>query len=508
MTIKITRKYLVFPVNTLASMKKLSFSLGEDTVYQLNIKLDNLTPNFYACLDVSRFMGQLLTLSVAPDMELRFEETDEMPLAQVYREPMRPQIHFTTKNGWLNDPNGLIYLDGTYHMFYQYNPTEPNWENMHWGHAESRDMIHWEEKPAALFPDHRGTMYSGSAFLDQKNALGMGENTALLFYTTTAPFCQHLSYSRDHFQTIIPFGNGPVVPHILAENRDPSVVFCEELDRYVMMLYLDREEYCMLTSHDLFHWTEHQRIHMPGDGECPDIFCLQDPAGNRKWVIMGASSKYLVGQFEEGKFVPCQEIRSLHYGSAAYAGQTFSNLPGGRVVRIDWDRWGLPADRFNGQMGIPMELTLGQEAGQYYLQAQPISELMSLAKKTLTFTAPALPFKTRLEAAPCLLKLKGKSSGQLTLTLFGRTVSFNFAENKLRMAGTAAPMATLGNDLDLTMILDRCSMELYADNGRIYVSAVNSEAVSDYNIPWLILSADGDATLEYIEITALDSIWN
>ena len=308
MKIEITKKYLVFPVNTLSSMKKLSFRNGENAVYQLNIKLDNLTPNFYAYLNVSRFMGQTLDLSVTPEMDLRFEVVDEMDISGTYREPMRPQIHFTTQNGWINDPNGLIYLDGTYHMFYQHNPAEPNWENMHWGHAESKDLIHWEEKPAALFPDHRGTMFSGSAFLDQKNALGKGGNAALLFYTTTSPFCQHMSYSLDNFKTIIPFSDTPVVPHIMAENRDPKIVYCEELDCYVMMLYLDRDEYCMLTSHNLSDWAEFQRIHLPGDGECPDIFCLRDPAGNRRWVIMGASSKYLVGQFKDGKFVACQEV--------------------------------------------------------------------------------------------------------------------------------------------------------------------------------------------------------
>ena len=316
------------------------------------------------------------------------------------------------------------------------------------------------------------------------------------------------NYSLDQFKTIIPFSDTPIVPHIIAENRDPKVVFCEELGCYVMMIYLDRDEYCILTSRDLSHWTQLQQIHMPGDGECPDIFCLQDPTGNRKWVIMGASSKYLVGQFEDGKFIPCQNIHTFHYGTAAYAGQTFSNLPGGRVVRIDWDRWNLPADRFNGQMGIPMELTLGQEAGEYYLHAQPISELMSLAKETTTFISPSLPFKTELDAAPCLLKLKGKGTGELTLTAFGRTIRFDFEANQLSMACCTAPITVAGTEFDVTLIVDRCSLELYADNGRIYVSAVNNETVSDYNLPWLSVSADGDATLERIEITALDSIWN
>ena len=507
MKIEISKKYLVFPVNTLSSMKKLSFRNGENAVYQLNIKLDNLTPNFYAYLNVSRFMGQTLDLSVTPEMDLRFEVVDEMDISGTYREPMRPQIHFTTQNGWINDPNGLIYLDGTYHMFYQHNPAEPNWENMHWGHAESKDLIHWEEKPAALFPDHRGTMFSGSAFLDQKNALGKGGNAALLFHTTTSPFCQHMSYSLDNFKTIIPFSDPPVVPHIMAENRDPKIVYCEELDCYVMMLYLDRDEYCMLTSHNLSDWAEFQRIHLPGDGECPDIFCLRDPAGNRRWVIMGASSKYLVGQFKDGKFVACQEVQPLHYGSAAYAGQTFSNLPDGRVVRVDWDRWGLPADRFNGQMGIPMELTLDQHGDKYYLQAKPVTELDCICKETAVFVTPQIPFRTELEKSPYLLKLTGKGLGLLTLTVFGRTIRFDFEKNQLWMAGCTAPISVAEDNLDVTVIVDRCSLELYADNGRIYVSAVNNETISDYNIPYLTVTADEDTVLDRIEVTALESIW-
>ena len=508
MTITITKRYLVFPVNTLASMKKLHFAINEKSVYQLNIKLDHITPNFHAYLDVSRYMGQTLTISVVPEMELHFQMADEMNLPHVYQEPMRPQIHFTTKNGWINDPNGLIYLDGVYHMFYQHNPAEPNWENMHWGHAESRDLIHWHEKPAVLFPDHRGTMYSGNAFLDTENALGKGRNTALLFYTTTTPFCQHMSYSTDNFKTVIPFRNAPVVPHIMAENRDPAVVFCQELGCYVMLLYLDRDEYGILTSHNLADWTEHQRIHLPGDGECPDIFCLQDPAGNRKWVIMGASSKYLVGQFESGQFIACQPIQSLHYGTAAYAGQSFSNLPGGRVVRMDWDRWGLPADGFNGQMGIPMELTLDEENGNYYLQAQPVAELECLYQQTDVFQSPTLPFRADLEPSPYLLKLHGNGTGTLTLTVFGRTIHFDFENNRLTLAGCTAPISVTGADLDVTVIVDRCSLELYADHGRIYASAVNKESISDYNLPWLTVQSQGDIALDQIQLTLLKSIWN
>ena len=205
MTTEIKNKYLIFPVNSLGTVKKMFFRIGGEVVYQLDIKLDNIAPDFYAYIDVSRFSGKTLDVSINPEMQIIFRVADEMNIENLYNEPMRPQVHFTTKNGWLNDPNGLIYSDGVYHMFYQHNPAEPNWGNMHWGHAESGDLIHWEQKDIALFPDERGAMFSGCAMPDDKNILGKNngnDKAILLFYTTTAPFCQYMSYSVDNFKTI------------------------------------------------------------------------------------------------------------------------------------------------------------------------------------------------------------------------------------------------------------------------------------------------------------------
>ena len=193
MRITVKNNYLIFPVNTLATGKRLTFSRDNKTVYDLNIKIDYFNPNFYAYIDVSRFIGQTVDISVNPQIKLDFRVSDEIDIDNLYSEPMRPQIHFTTKNGWINDPNGLIFIDGTYHMFYQYNPTESNWDNMHWGHATSTDLLHWTEQKTALFPDERGTMFSGSGVLDEKNLLGKNTDTkkaALLYYTTTVPFAQ------------------------------------------------------------------------------------------------------------------------------------------------------------------------------------------------------------------------------------------------------------------------------------------------------------------------------
>ena len=186
---------------------------------------------------------------------------------------------------------------------------------------------------------------------------------------------------------------------------------------------------------------------------------------------------------------------------------SYFHLPDGRVVRVDWDRWGLPADRFNGQMGIPMELTLDQHRDKYYLQAKPVTELDCICKETAVFVTPQIPFRTELEKSPYLLKLTGKGLGLLTLTVFGRTIRFDFEKNQLWMAGCTAPISVAEDNLDVTVIVDRCSLELYADNGRIYVSAVNNETISDYNIPYLTVTADEDTVLDRIEVTALESIW-
>ena len=513
----IKSKYLVFPVNTLCSKKHLTFQKNEQTVYSLDISLDLLTPTFYAYIDVSRFAGESLRICVEPEMEIRFTEADTLDIEGLYREPMRPQIHFTTKNGWMNDPNGLIYLDGIYHMFYQHNPADATWGNMHWGHAVSRDLIRWEEKDIALFPDERGAMFSGSALLDEGNLLGLGDSenkAALLYYTTTEPFCQHLSYSTNRFQTIHRYGNQPVVPHIAGDNRDPKVIFCDELGCYILALYLEEDKYCLMRSSDLIHWETFQQFHLPGDNECPDIFPLQTKTGERKWIIIGAHDKYLVGHFASGKFEADQQVMSLHYGTSAYAGQSFSNLPGDRRIRMEWDTWHLPTDTICGQMGIPMELTLAKYADTYYLQANPIREVAMLYQNTNSCSAlmiaPDAIFQLPLDSSAQLLKLHSAhpNTGKLTIAIFGISMKLDFDKNELQVGDCIAPICVTGGDLDVTVIVDRCSIEVYADGGKIFLSCLDRHTVSDYNLPYLSIRGTQPLTLDSLEIHSLKSIWS
>ena len=510
-------KYLVFPVNTLATKKSMNFIKDGKSIYYMDIRLDNIAPDFFAYIDVSRFLGEIITIDVAPEMEICFNETDEMHIENLYNENMRPQIHFTPKNGWLNDPNGLIYINGKYHMFFQYNPAEAFWGNPHWGHAESYDLIHWEEKDVALFPDERGAMYSGSAILDEKNLLGLndGENkAALLYYTTTSPFCQQLSYSTDDFKTIKRYGDKPVIPHIMAANRDPKVVFCEELNCYIIALFMDADLYYLFKSSNLKDWEEFQQIHLSGDCECPDIFMLKNEFGERKWVIMGARDKYVVGHFDSEKFVEEQAAQSLHYGVSGYAGQTFSNLPDDRVIRMVWDRWRISTVEFRGQMGIPMEMSLEKCNDVYYLQANPVKEIEKIYKDTKKYSnvavTPTEKFKVPLEKSAYSFKLKSEyfDSGKMILRVFAVAMEFDFAANELKIGDCTSPVSVTKNGFDVTIIVDRCSVEMFVDGGKIFVSRLDGYTVNDYNLPYLLIEATEDISLETLEINSMNSIWN
>ena len=518
MKITIESNYLIFPVGTVSAPKELIFSDGTDVVYNIVVKLDNYAPDFYAYIDVKRFKGKTLDLSVEPEMELIFKECDTIDVENLYHEPTRPQIHFTAKNGWLNDPNGLIYIDGTYHMFFQHNPGDVHWrKSKHWGHAISKDLIHWEETDIALFPDKRGAMFSGSAILDHNNVLGKneGENkAAVLFYTTTSPYCQNMSYSTDNFKTINHYEGNPIIPFIDDRNRDPKVVFCDELNCYVMILYITDNLYYLFTSDNLTGWTHIQSINLNVERECPDIFHINDNEGNRKWVIMGARDKYLVGKFEGGKFIPEQDTMSLHYGACAYAGQSFSNLPNNRVVRMVWNRWYVKPNSFSGQMGIPMELSLIKLNDIYYLQANPVEEIKTLYNGIRKFenitVLPENEFKTNLTDSPYMFKIKGdhRNSGNLNICAFGRNIEVDFTKNELKLADCIAPISITKKNFEITVIMDRCGMEIFTDGGKAYMSCLIDYAAMDRNLQYFTLKSDETLQINELEMITLNSIWS
>ena len=361
-------------------------------------------------------------------------------------------------------------------------------------------------------------IFSGSGILDSHNVTGLGteENPpALLYYTGTTPFSQHLAYSTDGFNTVKKYDMNPILPHIAGNNRDPKVVFCEECNAFVMALYLEKDIYAFLMSRDLLSWKLVQKLPLAGDSECPDIFSIIASDGKKKWVFMGAHNKYLVGTMTENGFNSEQEVHTLHYGSSAYAGQTFSGIPNGRIVRIDWDKWPRNNTSFCGQMSIPLELNLNLRDGIYYLSASPVKELECLFDKKQSYSGVKIEkgcsVSYKLESTPYFIRLSINDFNEtpsFTIKVFGRDLIMNPAENELKFGKETLPLSIFNDSIDITLVIDKCSIEAFLDEGKIYESFINNNSVSDYNVPFIEISSAEDVNIDNLELISLKSIWN
>lgn len=472
MTLKVNRRYLALPVSAHAQAKQLCFrNEAGELVFDLSVRLDPVGAQFTYFEDMRLFMGQTLQVSCEPEIALNLHLVDRMPEAG--KERFRPIAHFTPARGWINDPNGLVLYEGKYHLFYQHNPVCMNWGNMHWGHAVSDDLMHWEEKEIALFPDELGTVYSGCAVIDECNVSGLktGEHAPLLLFYTTAgdrselskgkEHVQCLAYSIDGGETFVKYENNPIIDHIVGGNRDPKVIFCPELDTYVMALYLDGRTYALFTSDDLLKWQLLQKIDIPGDDECPDFFPLKLD-GETYWILSGASDFYLVGKIEGGLFVPVQDVLCLK-GSAhtGYAAQTYFGLQDNRRVRIYWNRFNLPGMPFNGSMSTPVELYLNRLDDQIMLGCRPIKELKALhGKRTSGCGRVFLPG----EANDVVLSIP-TGMGVAEISLFGLKIEIDSENEIVRVGKDEMRARASGGVIRLQLIQDVHSTEIFSEDG-------------------------------------------
>ena len=302
--------------------------------------------------------------------------TASKPDKSYYNELYRPQFHFTPEKNWHNDPNGLVYYDGEYHLFYQYNPNGKEWGYMHWGHAVSEDLIHWEHLPVAIYPDEDSkdkefcTAFSGSAIVDEKNLLAKqkGDNKTLVIFYTSKECGQRIAYSTDRGRTWEKFEGNPIIPYDETDDaRDPKVIWFEPSQKYVMVLYRkstgeERSKgVSFYTSENLIDWE--YKSHVYGYYECPDLVPLKvtNRPEETKWVLFDGDGTYLVGSFNGEEFTPETAKMKSDFGKNYYATQTWSNIPAddGRVIQIAWMRNGeFPGMPFNGQMTFPTELEL------------------------------------------------------------------------------------------------------------------------------------------------------
>ena len=403
-------------------------------------------------------------------------------MTEPYKEALRPQFHFTATKNWLNDPNGLVFYQGEYHLFFQHNPSGINWGNMTWGHAVSADLVHWKQLDHAIHPDKLGTIFSGSAVIDWNNTAGFGKEAMVCIYTSAGkPFTQSIAYSTDRGRTWTKYDKNPVLKHIVAENRDPKVIWHEPTKRWVMALFLDKNEYVFFASPDLKQWTELQRMTTPGCGECPDFFpmAVDGDRSKIKWVWTGANGRYLIGSFDGRKFTPDDLTpRQADWGRNYYAVQTYSDIPegDGRRIQIAWMNGGkYPGMPFNQQMSFPCEMKLKTFPEGLRICRAPVKEIEKLHGKEHKFSGLLKPGENPLAGIEGdLFDIRAEfelgDASEFGLRIRGEEVRYVVKDKRLHALGTAE-VAPANGRVKLQVLVDRTSIETFANDGRVAMTS-------------------------------------
>ena len=429
-------------------------------LFRLQLRLGRSGTPFY--LDMRRFKGKDIRFYCLEEEFFFDAETDEASKRSENEQRLRPRFHYTVPYGWLNDPNGLAFFNGKYHIFCQHNPFGTQWGNMHWHHSTTTDFLNFEHMGDALFPDCEGTIFSGSAVCDTRNVSGFGRNSLLLFYTLASydkpEFSQCLAYSEDgvHFRK---YEKNPIIPNIKGENRDPKVVYVTEMSCYVMALYLDGDEYALFKSRNLTDWEQFQSVQIEGDAECPDLYYLKDCG---RWILSGASDYYIVGRFDENGF-SCEQKPLRFYceldGRYSYAGQSFYGTDG-RVLRLTWENINPENNQcFCGQLSVPFEMGLTVLSnGEMRLRASLCREIESRLRP--------VEYGQRI-SGPYVADIRFDSD--FTADIDGVRLRISPSENRIFLGEKAIPL-TLDGEKNIRLIVDRISVEILADNGLIFTS--------------------------------------
>jgi fructan beta-fructosidase len=484
-----------------------------------------------------------------------------------YNEEFRPQYHFSPDSMWMNDPNGMVYLDGEYHLFYQYYPDSTVWGPMHWGHAVSSDMVKWEHLPIALYPDDLGYIFSGSAVFDQKNTSGLGttENPPLIAIYTYHDMAgeksgsnvfqtQGIASSIDKGRTWKKYDGNPVIPNPgIRDFRDPKVIWHKESNQWVMVFAAaDRVKF--YSSPDLKTWTflSDYGVESGAHGgvwECPDLLKME-VNGQTKWVLLvsinpgapngGSGTQYFIGDFDGKTFINDSDeslTKWLDFGRDNYAGVTWSNVPDSdsRTLFLGWmSNWDyaqvVPTKKWRSAMTIPRSLSLESIEGDLFLVSKPIDELSSLENGSRSFEpqtigklANELPLDGELikieleidlgDADRVLFQFKNDEGQMAELAynaesnafLFSRDLSGNTEFSEKFGGVQVAPRIGSGN-LILAFYLDRSSMEVFADGGK--TSMTNLVFPSAPFTSLQISTSNGQSELVSGKMTVLQSIWN
>ncbi len=509
--ILIENEYLFLPIQKGAPAKCLEiFTTQGEKCFEFLIPAGEEAAeypyDYMAELRVENYIGQKLVL------QGEFSEGfwNKVDCAQaVQKAPMdsfaeeHPVIHFTPKYGWMNDPNGLVYADGLYHMYFQYNPYDVVWNNMSWGHAVSEDLLHWKQVDTVLYPDENGTMFSGSGIINKRGCLKLPQEALLFFYTAAGStnewskgkeFTQRMAYSVDGGRALKKL-ESPYIPTICncKENRDPKVFWHEESGAYICALWLEENDFAILRSEDLREWTLTDRFALEGAWECPDLLKVTGEDGAERWLYWSADGYYFWGEFDGYHFHTDGQRRCAYLNKNAYAAQTYSGVEG-RIVSVPWLRFPNKGRNYTGVMGLPREFTFRYEGEECVLVQKPVKELLQAGEKEWELTGREAQIEQEPGKAYRIEVVFPRTEGSLEVKCGTFHMSYDQTSGMLQVGEENYPV---GTRTQMTLLVDAQVFEVSLDGG-VKLGMFDLEPREAYST--ISLKADQDVNIQIFSI--------
>ena len=505
------KKYLLIPVQENAEMANVKVIADNKQVKTINIKLANNHIDYLVPLDLQEFAGEKsLALDIHVNGTYRtdggiasFGCWKKMQFSDIYdisnREQYRPIYHHTPAYGWMNDPNGMFYKDGVWHLYFQHNPFGSQWENMTWGHSTSTDLVHWTFEGDPVQPDVWGAIFSGSAVVDKENTAGFGKDAVVALYTSAAESqIQSMAYSTDNGKTFTKYEGNPVITSNVTDFRDPHMFWNEDIKKWNMILAAGQHME-IYTSDNLKEWKLESSFgaeygNHGGVWECPDLMKMKVKGTDKeKWMLIcninpggpfgGSATQYFIGDFDGYKFV-CdtkpEVTKWMDYGKDHYATVTFDNAPDGRHVAIAWmSNWQyanlVPTKQYRSCNSIPRDLGLFEYDGDIYCSVLPSPE-MTAARKTKK-PGKAITEACELIVNPkrdvTIITLSNDKGEEVVMKYDAKAKTFSMDRtNSGKMdfstdfpAVTEAP--TFGKISQLRIFIDKSSIEVFDAEGKM-----------------------------------------
>ena len=522
-------KYVLLPVEERAENASVRVIGKDNQSYRRpNVRLSVDHVDYYVPLEIKDgqtldiiFHGDRRTKGVLKEFacwkEMKFSNTFDTSNVERFR----PEYHHSPVYGWMNDPNGMFYKDGEWHLYFQYNPFGSLWENMTWGHSVSKDLVHWEALPNAIEADAIGTIFSGSCVVDTRNSAGFGKNAIIAYYTSAAEAqTQSMAYSTDGGRTFTKYEKNPVITSDIPDFRDPKIFWHEPTQKWIVVLAAGQEMQ-FYSSPNLKDWTFESSFgreygNHGGVWECPDMIQLPvRGTGQQKWMLVcninpggpfgGNATQYFVGQFDGHKFT-CESkpevTKWMDYGKDHYATVSFSNAPENRHVVIAWmSNWQyanqVPTHQYRSSNSIPRDLDLFADGEETYCGVIPSKEMQALrgkkVKKLSDVCELVIDIKNSME-----LTLSNTNGEQVTMYYDAQKQTFSMDRTKSGDCSFSEAFATVttapthGAMKQLRIFIDRCSIEAFAADGKMAMTNLVFPS-----IPYTMLKVKGGKATIY-----------